>query len=473
MTSHETRRSSTQDRGPGPRGAAESHIGKQTLVEQIAAPPVQRRADPAAAADAGPVHQAAAQGVATAASPLPHGDAIQRAFGRHDVSAVQAHTGSDAAASARAMGAQAYATGTHVVLGDGATDLHTVAHEAAHVVQQRAGVQLKGGVGEAGDSYERHADEVADRVVQGKSAESVLDAMGPGRGAVPAGSVQRVAKEPRRTEGQVLDQMASGTGSLSADHRDALIDKMDKDQTFERARAIAAQIEAESERLVSALPAQQQDQVRAAIRNYVASSTAIQNDVQNNPNAPGQAVLALDAALVVIQAQIANTDRDRIVYRSVTYDAVTDIPYGQANAAGHIINVGDVVGHPGFASSSEHRQFVLGKEQTGQVRAMLKLAIHGTSGVPIAIDFPIVAYSNSNQQAIYNLQQSAKNRLTQVWDRVFGAGPRAGQAEVLFPRGIVFEVKQIQRSATTVSVVLEEVAQAQNAAKNMKDGSPL
>ena len=88
------------------------------------------------------------------------------------------------------MGAEAYATGDHIVLGRG-NDLHTVAHEAAHVVQQRGGVQRKGGVGEVGDAYERHADVVADRVVAGQSAEDLLDA-GLG-GAMPA--VQR--KEDR------------------------------------------------------------------------------------------------------------------------------------------------------------------------------------------------------------------------------------------------------------------------------------
>jgi hypothetical protein len=61
----------------------------------------------------------------------------------------------------------------------GAPDLHTAAHEAAHVVQQQAGVQLKGGVGAVGDSYELHADAVADAVVQGKSAEGLLDQMAP------------------------------------------------------------------------------------------------------------------------------------------------------------------------------------------------------------------------------------------------------------------------------------------------------
>ena len=142
--------------------------GKQTLVAAV-----QQRAS-AGARDAGAVHAAAARGVATSSSALPHADAIQRAFGRHDISSVQAHTGREAAESARDMGADAYATGDHVVLGKG-NDLATVAHEAAHVVQQRGGVQLKGGVGEEGDAYEQNADEVAERVVQGKSAEDLLD----------------------------------------------------------------------------------------------------------------------------------------------------------------------------------------------------------------------------------------------------------------------------------------------------------
>jgi hypothetical protein len=128
---------------PGPR-ASEPALGpgKQTLVEQVqrsgtGAP----TGDVHAAAARGVVHAAAARGVATPSQPLPFGEQVQRAFGGHDVSGVQAHVGRDATASADAMGAQAYATGNHVVLGGGA-DLHTVAHEAAHVVQQRSGVQL-------------------------------------------------------------------------------------------------------------------------------------------------------------------------------------------------------------------------------------------------------------------------------------------------------------------------------------------
>ena len=67
--------------------------------------------------------------------------------------------------------------------------------ESVHVIQHRAGVQLSGGVGKAGDAYERHADSVADRVVQGKSAEGLLSQMtGPaaGRTAVQSKAVQRL-----------------------------------------------------------------------------------------------------------------------------------------------------------------------------------------------------------------------------------------------------------------------------------------
>lgn len=152
----------------------------------------------------GTAHAAASQGVATPASPLPFSDTIQRAFGRHDVSSVQAHTGSAAAASAHAMGADAYATGNHVILGR-AADLHTVAHEAAHVVQQRGGVQLKGGVGAAGDAYERHADAVADAVVAGGSAEQLLD------GGATGGAAHAIQRKETPADARILHSQASLT----------------------------------------------------------------------------------------------------------------------------------------------------------------------------------------------------------------------------------------------------------------------
>jgi len=123
----------------------------------------------------------AASGLSGGSGALPHGDAIQRSFGRHDVSHIGAHVGGPAAAAAADMGAEAYALGDRVAF-RAAPDLHTAAHEAAHVVQQRAGVHLKDGVGQSGDVYERHADAVADRVVRGESAEGLLDEMSGGGG---------------------------------------------------------------------------------------------------------------------------------------------------------------------------------------------------------------------------------------------------------------------------------------------------
>jgi hypothetical protein len=86
------------------------------------------------------------------------------------------------------MGAEAYATGHHVVFAK-EPDLHTAAHEAAHVVQQAKGVHLYGGVGQAGDAYEQNADAVADRVVRGESAEDLLGE--PAQGSAQTDVVQR------------------------------------------------------------------------------------------------------------------------------------------------------------------------------------------------------------------------------------------------------------------------------------------
>ncbi|TNF37822.1 MAG: DUF4157 domain-containing protein [Deltaproteobacteria bacterium] len=143
--------------------------------------------------DAQSVHQAAAGGIQGGGGRLPHAAAIQKSFGDHDVSGVQAHVGGRAAEANKAMGAEAYATGNHVAFAK-SPDLHTAAHEAAHVVQQRAGVSLSGGVGKSGDSHERHADAVADRVVAGKSAGDLLSQYGGGGGGA-AGGVQHKKKK--------------------------------------------------------------------------------------------------------------------------------------------------------------------------------------------------------------------------------------------------------------------------------------
>lgn len=138
------------------------------------------------------VQRAAQVGIQGSSGALPFADQIQASFGSHSVQHVQAHVGGAATSACDAMGAEAYATGHHVAFA-GAPSLHTAAHEAAHVVQQRSLVQLLGGIGRVGDEYEQHADQVADLVVQGKSAEPLLDKYASPSAAAPASAapVQR------------------------------------------------------------------------------------------------------------------------------------------------------------------------------------------------------------------------------------------------------------------------------------------
>jgi peptidoglycan hydrolase-like protein with peptidoglycan-binding domain len=153
--------------------------------------------------DPGLVRSAAAEGVRGAGGPMPFAAEIQASFGRAaDVSQIQAHVGGPAADACEAMDASAYATGDRVAFAS-SPDLHTAAHEAAHVVQQAHGVNLYGGVGAAGDAYEQHADQVADRVVAGQSAEALLEdgpragggGGGGGAGAGEGGAADEAAED--------------------------------------------------------------------------------------------------------------------------------------------------------------------------------------------------------------------------------------------------------------------------------------
>ncbi|MEJ7603090.1 MAG: DUF4157 domain-containing protein [Kofleriaceae bacterium] len=108
--------------------------------------------------------------------------------------------GGRAATATKAMGARAFAS-CEVVAFETPPDLRQAAHEAAHVIQQRAGVQLAGGVGRVGDRYEQHADAVAERVVRGQSAEALLDTVaGSGSASASGAAVQRDGEDDERLE---------------------------------------------------------------------------------------------------------------------------------------------------------------------------------------------------------------------------------------------------------------------------------
>jgi hypothetical protein len=113
------------------------------------------------------------------ASGRPLDGDTQRFFGERfgqDFSQVRVHTDARAAESARAVQAQAYTVGEHVVFGTGqhapgtTAGKQLLAHELTHVLQQRQ--TARGGplrIGPPGDVYEREADRLARTVASGQS----------------------------------------------------------------------------------------------------------------------------------------------------------------------------------------------------------------------------------------------------------------------------------------------------------------
>lgn len=103
---------------------------------------------------------------------------LESAFGA-DFSRVRIHSGSAARASARSLGARAYTWGQSVVLGPGESvesdGGRLLAHELAHVVQQRGGDGAPTGastigVGPSDGPAEREADRAAEAAMRGSAA---------------------------------------------------------------------------------------------------------------------------------------------------------------------------------------------------------------------------------------------------------------------------------------------------------------
>nr|WP_323451327.1 DUF4157 domain-containing protein [Streptomyces sp. YSPA8] len=119
-----------------------------------------------------------------------------------DFSDVRIHNDSAARASAAEVGARAYTSGTHVVIGDGGADKHTLAHELTHVIQQRQG-PVSGtdngsglSVSDPSDRFEREAEANARRAmsVSPPSAVSSSEQQAGGTGGRVAGqpAIQRI-----------------------------------------------------------------------------------------------------------------------------------------------------------------------------------------------------------------------------------------------------------------------------------------
>jgi hypothetical protein len=123
-----------------------------------------------------------------------------------DFSDVRLHTDTIAQASAAEVGARAYTSGEHVVIGQGGGDKHTLAHELTHVIQQRQG-PVSGAdngsgvaVSDASDRFEREAEANAACVMKGAVPTGhTAQLAGPHGTTTDRRAVQRVfAANPRR-----------------------------------------------------------------------------------------------------------------------------------------------------------------------------------------------------------------------------------------------------------------------------------
>jgi Domain of unknown function (DUF4157) len=143
------------------------------------------------------VHAVAANGVQGAGRRLPHADRVQQALGRHRLDAVRAYTDAAARAASRDLGAEAYTMGNKIAFASANPNLHTVAHEAAHVIQQRAGARPGN---DRGSYFERRAEAAADAIVHGRSPAGFLSESGSRRhslGVAPAIQAKVSVKEPQ------------------------------------------------------------------------------------------------------------------------------------------------------------------------------------------------------------------------------------------------------------------------------------
>jgi Domain of unknown function (DUF4157) len=165
--------------GPGRAGVGASLLQlQQRYGNQYVARLAQRlgQAGPAAAMHSA-VHDMAASGVQGAGHRLPHADRIQQALGPHRLDGVQAHTDAAARAASRELGTEAYTTGNKIAFASRDPDLRTVAHEAVHVIQQRAGLP-----GDRND-LERRAETAADAIEHGRSPAGFLPGPGSQQGS--------------------------------------------------------------------------------------------------------------------------------------------------------------------------------------------------------------------------------------------------------------------------------------------------
>lgn len=201
MSERQRRTKQQQSESSSPRGGARAH-------EEKSAPPPRRDLPDRAAAprlwQAG--NSAVNQLLKGDGQPLSSEtrNEMEGAF-RQDFSTVRVHRDAAAESAADALDANAFTQGDDIYLGsdspapDSTAGRELLAHELAHVVQQREATKLKDEVSHPGDRSEQAADRAAEQASRGRAVESVPAA------ALPA--VQRKEK-PDKTATSVEAEWA-------------------------------------------------------------------------------------------------------------------------------------------------------------------------------------------------------------------------------------------------------------------------
>ncbi|MFI6896419.1 DUF4157 domain-containing protein [Streptomyces sp. NPDC050256] len=184
---------STAPRAPAPVNRAESLALQRTVGNAAVLRMLQLAGRPSAgeqpAVQRSAVHDVLRGGGRPLEAPLR--EEMEARLGA-DFTDVRIHDDSAARASAAEVGARAYTSGSHVVIGDGGDDRHTLAHELTHVIQQRQGPVtgtdngngLK--VSDPSDAFEREAEANAHRAL----SRSVTGPAPTGRDSSPATAAQ-------------------------------------------------------------------------------------------------------------------------------------------------------------------------------------------------------------------------------------------------------------------------------------------
>ena len=173
-----------------------------------------------------------------AGSPLPSSTraAMESSFGTN-FGGVRVHTGPQATGLAGGLGARAFTTGQNIYFGEGQYNPGTsagqglLAHELAHVVQQRSGRAPTAGIDTPGDPYEREAEAAAAAVLAGERPRvSLLD----GTGAI--------RRQPERIKHELISPMPLEVPGLqlTPDDRDVIVSRYENAAGARRLRTTDA-----------------------------------------------------------------------------------------------------------------------------------------------------------------------------------------------------------------------------------------